>query len=180
MSILSSLKRDGSLEAYWVNTGSTSMIEKLLDEYKEQIAPKIVALMEKQEIIEPIDKYLAFDIMADSESALWGLLLFSGHLSATVENTTMSGLYNCKLKIPNQELFTVFYRHYAKWFKNELKDDYKYFLDSLITGDTTTFSQQLNQYLLQTISIRDTARYTENFYHGLVLGLIASLCDTTL
>ena len=42
------------------------------------------------------------------------------------------------------------------------------------------FSEQLNSYLLQTISVRDTGATSEKFYHGLVLGLLASLRDTHL
>ena len=177
-SILCCLSENGELGAYWVNTGSTTMIERVLDNFQEEVAPKITALMEKKEILEPIDKYVAFDIMLNDESALWGLLLFSGHLTASVEEITQDNLYDCSLRIPNQELMTIFNRHYHKWFKANLGNNYTPFLQSLITGDIHQFETYLNQYLIDTISVRDKAKTPESFYHGLMLGLIASLRAT--
>ncbi len=103
-SILSCLNNDGELGAYWVNTGSTTMIERVLDNFHDKVAPKITALMQKQEITQPIDRQVAFDTMLNKESTLWGLLLFSGHLTATVIDISKNSLYNCSLKIPNEEL----------------------------------------------------------------------------
>ncbi len=116
-SILYCLSENGALGPYWVNTGSTSMIEKMLDNFQEVVAPKVTELMENREIIEAFDKHVAFDLMLNKESSLWGLLLFSGYLTATVINKDENGFYNCSLRIPNKELSTIFNRHYSNWFK---------------------------------------------------------------
>ena len=177
-SILNCLSEEGVFGAYWVSTGSTTMIEMVLDNFQEKVADRIVSLMEGQEILEPIDKHVAFDVMLNDESTLWGLLLFSGHLTASVTSfNSENGFYNCDLRIPNKELMIIFNRHYNKWFKSQLGDNYAPFLKSLITGDVAIFSEYLNQYLLETMSSRDIGKTPENFYHGLVVGLIASLRD---
>ncbi len=178
-SILSCLSEKGELDAYWVNTGSTTMIERVLDNFHYKVAPKITALMQKQEITQLIDRHVAFDTMLSKESTLWGLLLFSGHLTATVNHIDdENGLYNCNLRVPNRELMIIFNRHYAQWFETQLHENYAPFLNSLITGEINKFIDFLKLYLKETMSVRDTGRTPENFYHGLVVGLLASLRST--
>ena len=59
-------------------------------------------------------------------------------------------------------------------------DNYEPFLDSLLSSDIDSFSKYLNQYLLEMISFRDNGHLKENFYHGLMIGLLASLRGTHL
>jgi small nuclear ribonucleoprotein (snRNP)-like protein len=52
---------------------------------------------------------------------------------------------------------------------------YQSFLNNLVEGKVEKFSEQLNTYLTEAFSVPDTGYTAEKFYHGLVLGLIASL-----
>jgi len=52
---------------------------------------------------------------------------------------------------------------------------YRDFLSSLLNGDIETFTQDFGQVFTNIVSVHDTARNPENFYHGFILGLTASL-----
>lgn len=45
----------------------------------------------------------------------------------------------------------------------------------LLKGEIEKFEHDLQEVLLQTVSVHDTAKQPEAFYHGLILGLAASL-----
>jgi hypothetical protein len=66
-----------------------------------------------------------------------------------------------------------------KWFGENVKKDtpkLDKFCEAFPAGDAQTIEDLLNDYLWNTISIRDTAvanRRKENFYHGILLGLLS-------
>ena len=66
-----------------------------------------------------------------------------------------------------------------EWFQEEARKDaprLDAFCDAFPQGDAEAIERQFNAYLRKTISIRDTAVKTakkENFYHGILLGLLA-------
>ena len=79
--------------------------------------------------------------------------------------------------IPNESIRQIFIEQIQEWFKettrkdeNQLKDFCKAFEE----GDAQAIEQQFTQYLIKTISIRDTfTSKKENFYHGVLLGLLS-------
>jgi hypothetical protein len=52
---------------------------------------------------------------------------------------------------------------------------YNAFLEHLLSGKLDLFEQELREILEEIVSVHDTAKKSENFYHGLMLGLTASL-----
>jgi hypothetical protein len=52
---------------------------------------------------------------------------------------------------------------------------YNQFLDHLLTGNIDLFEQELRDVMEQTVTSHDTSRNPEAFYHGLMVGLTASL-----
>jgi hypothetical protein len=83
-----------------------------------------------------------------------------------------------RLAIPNQEIHNLFVKQIQKWFGDEVKKDtpkLDAFCEAFPAGDAATIENLLNDYLWNTISIRDTAvakERKENFYHGILLGLL--------
>ena len=78
--------------------------------------------------------------------------------------------------IPNREIKSVFQ-------KGIMDQNYKFFTgtilknfeQSLRTGNAELFTETLEKYLMQSASCFDTAQ--ENFYHGMVLGMLAIMSD---
>jgi hypothetical protein len=66
-----------------------------------------------------------------------------------------------------------------KWFSDAIRNDTSKldaFCEAFPAGDAATIENLLNDYLWNTISIRDTAvakPRKENFYHGILLGLLS-------
>lgn len=82
------------------------------------------------------------------------------------------------LAIPNQEIRSIFTDQIYSWFQDAAKKDVVKlvkFCEALINGDAHTVNQLFDQYLANSISIRDTyvqREMKENFYHGMLLGLL--------
>jgi hypothetical protein len=83
-----------------------------------------------------------------------------------------------RLAIPNQEIRNLFVKQIKKWFSDTVQNDTQKldaFCDAFPAGDAATIERLLNDYLWNTISVRDTAvkkEHKENFYHGILLGLL--------
>mgnify|MGYP002546378975 CR=1 FL=1 len=75
----------------------------------------------------------------------------------------------------------IFY--YMEWFKEKVREDgeaLQAFCEALKNGDAAGVEEQFTAYLKKTISIRDTfvrKGRKENFYHGILLGLLAFKAD---
>jgi hypothetical protein len=85
---------------------------------------------------------------------------------------------NYELKIPNREIRELFVEQIEQWFGDVVKKDtpkLDAFCEAFPAGDAGTIENLLNDYLWNTISVRDTAvakERKENFYHGILLGLL--------
>jgi hypothetical protein len=83
-----------------------------------------------------------------------------------------------ELAIPNLEVKELFVTEIEQWFKDASKKDndtIRQFCEAFPNGDVQHIEKQLNKYLWNSISIRDTAvrnELKENFYHGMLLGLL--------
>ena len=88
-----------------------------------------------------------------------------------------------RLAIPNQEIREIYVSQIMEFFKENVREDgdtLNRFCDALQNENVEGVEQIFNDYLRKTISIRDTAVRTgmkENFYHGMVLGLLQSRSD---
>ncbi|MBS0655596.1 MAG: AAA family ATPase [Verrucomicrobia bacterium] len=179
-SIISCLKHKGKFEPYWVNTSANELIRKILAEASAEAKIQLETLMQGGEIICPVDEHITFEDLSEDDTALWSLLLFSGYLTAQNVQLDALSYYQCDLSIPNQEVLSL----YRKQLVSSLRDRigvkrYDAFINHLLTGNLEAFQELLNHILLQTISYFDTqGNQPERFYHGFILGLIATLHDS--
>lgn len=85
-----------------------------------------------------------------------------------------------ELAIPNREIRKLFVDLVKDWFEETTLADpgrINRFCTAFPKGDVSTIQDMLHDYLWDSISVRDTAVRTnrkENFYHGMVLGLLRS------
>ncbi len=174
-SILNCLHRDGKFDDYWVHTSNNTMVETLLLKFREDVHPAVTQLMEHKTAEVIIDRHVTYDVLDIQSSSLWSLLLFAGYLTTEMARRTDELLYECRVKLPNIEIVHLLNYYYKIWFSTRLGVQYQAFLNNLAEGKVEKFSEQLNTYLTEALSVRDTGYTAEKFYHGLVLGLIASL-----
>ena len=82
------------------------------------------------------------------------------------------------LAIPNQEIRNIMTDHILQLFKEDVAKDgamVETFCQALVDGNANRIEQLFTEYLMKTISVRDTfvrKPVKENFYHGILLGLL--------
>jgi hypothetical protein len=179
-SILNCLSNEGQYDDYWIHTSNNKMIETLLLRFREDVHPAVTQLMEYKTAEVIIDRHVTYDTLDIQSSSLWSLLLFAGYLTTESCEVTGKLLYRCQVKLPNIEIVHLLNYYFDMWFSTRLGVQYQSFLNNLVEGKVEKFSEQLNTYLTEALSVRDTGYTAEKFYHGLVLGLIASLRETHL
>ncbi|MEI8295177.1 MAG: PD-(D/E)XK nuclease domain-containing protein [Alphaproteobacteria bacterium] len=102
-------------------------------------------------------------------------MLMTGYLTVRGCEYTHRGPL-CKLVIPNQEIRDLYQSTIEQWFVNGYGTSwYDKFLWYLLNGDMEEFTARLRDIMEHTVSYHDTAREPEAFYHGLMIGLTASL-----
>ena len=175
-SIISFLQT-GKYEAYWANTSSNSLVSKLVKEGSVEIKKSFENLLQGGSIKTEIDEQLVFGEMDGNEKAVWSLLFTSGYLKPiSVEGEASRALYS--LKLTNHEVRDSFDLLVRRWFE---KSDayYGYFVKALLEGNIDDMMDTLSEICEDMISTFDGSGKAapENFYHGLVIGLLVELRD---
>ncbi len=169
-------------EPYWINTSDNALLKRVMQNGPDRLKINLEQLLRGIPLTKPINQNIVLpDIMTD-ESAAWGLLLMSGYL--TFENLRPDpgneGVEIAEFKIPNAEIASIYKTQILSWFKIGGSDEeYRSLLRSLVDGNMDEFQELFDAFVLQTLSVFDvTGRNPERFYHGLVLGMLASLRDS--
>ena len=172
-SIINFLKK-GRLRPYWVNTSGNGLIQLYLEKLKNKIFDEFSKLLNKESVLKRVNDSMTFEnLEANFEKNIWNLFFHSGYLTlAEKYDGNREEIY---LKIPNEEILKMFSEMFIEvYFKN-----YEIFSDmtfALKNGNIEKFKFELNKILLENIGIFDVnGNYKEQFYHGLMLGLILKL-----
>lgn len=170
---------DTEPQAFWMNTSSNDIIRKFLQMAGQSTRREIERLICGGSIGKRIKQELTYRDLYKSIDHVWSVLFTTGYL--TKRGKVKEGIY--QLVIPNQEIRKIFIEQIQEWFQEETqKDKIKLdaFCEAFVKEDTETIEKQFNAYLKKTISIRDTAvqkEKKENFYHGILLGLLSHRGD---
>jgi hypothetical protein len=168
---------EGLLKPYWVNTGSTDLIERLALKRGLGLSEQSEALLQGETIEVPIDANIVLRDIEKNRDAFWNFLLFSGYLK-TVDVQLEKGRYFAKLAIPNLEVKIVYEDMFRNWlYIADPSSDYTNALvKALLSGDATTVQDMLEHILLTAMSYHDPAgAEPEKLYHGFILGLLVHL-----
>ena len=165
---------DEKLKPYWVNTSGNELIKLYLKKLKNEIFDDFSKLLNKKAILKRIDDNMTFaNLEANYEENIWNLFFHSGYL--TLAEEVQDDEEQVYLKIPNEEILKMF----SKMFIEVYFENYNSFYNmvySLKNGDIETFKKELRKILLENVGIFDVSGgYKEQFYHGLMLGIILIL-----
>ena len=157
---------------HWANTSSNTIIRELIDIADQETKDEIEHLIAGGTITKPIQEDIVYAEIMDSIDNLWNFLFFTGYLKKVSKSQHEEDTY-LEVKIPNREIRYIYNRHIGKWFGNLVKKaDRTKLHAAVISGDTETFAEQMNHFLLEIISYLDNA---ENFYHGFLAGILSSI-----
>ena len=164
---------DEKLKPYWVNTSGNELIKLYLKKLKNEIFDDFSKLLNREEIYKRINENMTFSNLESNYSKnIWNLFFHSGYLTLgkKIEDDGM-----CYLKIPNEEILKMF----SEMFIEIYFEDYEKFLymsNALREGNISEFEKHLKEVLLENVGIFDVSGiYREQFYHGLMLGIILTL-----
>ena len=133
-------------------------------------------------VTKKISEELTYRELYDHIDNLWSVLFATGYL--TKQKKTAPNTY--EFVIPNQEIRMIFTEQILSWFQEEARKDtptLDAFCEAFSAKDPEMIGRLFSAYLKKTISIRDTAvrkERKENFYHGILLGLLSHRRDWVL
>ena len=166
-------------QAFWINTSGNGLVKRFVDKADKTTRDEIEQLIAGNPIEKRIRLELTYDEIDNSIDNLWSVLFTTGYL--TQVGKAVNGVY--RLVIPNKEVREVFVFQIQEWFRQTIVEDAKPMQElcqAFLDGDAEKIQKHLTQILGRMISILDTKardEQKENFYHGLLLGLLRSERD---
>lgn len=163
-------------EAFWANSSSNYIIQDILSQASETAKAQIEQLISGEAIEQRIIPELTYTDLDNEDSTiretyLWSVLYAAGYLTDAAQETD-SDLR--RLVIPNKEILQIYRDKIQSWYNVNVRRDtpkWQAFCSAVRTGDAPKMQELFNSYMSRTISIRD-----ENFYHGMLLGILQ--CDS--
>ena len=165
--------------AFWINSSGNDMVKRFVDKADQTTRDEIEKLVAGGFVEKQLRLDLTYDEIDSTIDNLWSVLFTTGYLTKIGEvKVPDSESYAYKLVIPNKEVREVFILQIQEWFKSVVaKDDdtMKLLSRAILDKDDKQIARQLNIVMSRMISILDTKApdaMKENFYHGLLLGLL--------
>ena len=161
---------------YWANTSGNDLIRRLLKKANLTTKNEVEELLNGGQITKRIKQELTYREIDDSIENVWSVLYSTGYLTGTHVKEEDADIF--RLWVPNGEIRKLFYELVEDWFREVTRSDtsrISHFCAAFPAGDTDTIREMLDDYLWESISVRDTAvrrNMKENFYHGMLIGLL--------
>ena len=170
---------DAKPQTYWINSSGNSLVRRLINRADSSTKDEIERLIAGESIEKVIRLDLTYDEIDNTIDNIWSVLFTTGYLTKIGEvKLPDSESYAYRLVIPNKEVREVFVLQIQEWFKAVVANDndtMKLLSKAILDKDETILARQLNIVMGRMISILDTKApddMKENFYHGLLLGLL--------
>ena len=165
--------------AFWINSSGNDMVKRFVDKADQTTRDEIEKLVAGGFVEKQLRLDLTYDEIDNTIDNLWSVLFTTGYLTKIGEvKVPDSESYAYRLVIPNKEVREVFVLQIQEWFKAVVANDddtMKLLSKAILDKDDKQIARQLNIVMSRMISILDTKApdaMKENFYHGLLLGLL--------
>ena len=165
--------------AFWINSSGNDMVKRFVDKADQTTRDEIEKLVAGGFVEKQLRLDLTYDEIDNTIDNLWSVLFTTGYLTKVGEvKLPDSESYAYRLVIPNKEVREVFILQIQEWFKAVVANDddtMKLLSKAILDKDEKQIARQLNIVMSRMISILDTKApddMKENFYHGLLLGLL--------
>ena len=159
--------------AFWINSSGNDLVKLFVDKADQSTKDEIERLVAGESVTKRIRLDLTYDEIENSIDNVWSVLFTTGYL--TNIGNPESGVY--ELVIPNREVHEVFVLQIQEWFQRSVakEESMPEFSKAISEADAEGLQKQLNVIMSRMISVLDTKareEQKENFYHGLLLGLL--------
>ena len=164
----------GQAKPYWANTSDNEIIREILTGLTPEIADDLAKVMQGEEIHASLDMEVVYPRMTDGNDTIFSFLLLAGYMTpAGKPEETEIGTF-ASLRLPNAEIKRIYNTEILSWIRTQQSGNIISEIEKAVyLSDAKRLQEALGKYMITSISFYDEA--TEGFYHGMVLGLVASL-----
>ena len=164
----------GQAKPYWANTSDNEIIHEILTGLTSEIADDLAKVMQGEEIHASLDMEVVYPRMTDGNDTIFSFLLLAGYLTpAGSPVETEIGTF-ASLRLPNAEIRRIYNTEILNWIRTRQSGNIISEIEKAVyLSDAKRLQDALRKYMITSISFFDGA--AEGFYHGMVLGLVASL-----
>ncbi len=170
--------KNARMESHWENS-SNAIIQNIIEDATEATKAEIEALISGECVEKELVPELTYTDLDSRDidvrqTYLWSVLFATGYLT---DAGAPEGERH-KLVIPNREVLGIYEKKIRSWFRVKVTSDgenWKRFCNAVRQGDGAELETVFDQFMKESISIRDTCtkkEMKENFYHGMLLGLL--------
>ena len=161
-------------KAFWQSTGSNDIINEILTLSDVETTENLRRLLLGDTVKTQIDTSVIYPQIQRNPASIYSFLLMAGYLNPVGERMLIGSNDFYSVAIPNKEITGV--------YRSEILGKLESFIPqttasaiqlAVYSNDTQALQQNLRKLLLQSVSCFDTLG--ENFYHGLLLGLCATM-----
>ena len=156
---------------YWTSTSSNDLVSDVMARMTPRMREALADFFEKKSARVPCALELGkYGTIQDNPQIIWSLLVHTGYLKV-LEGP--NDHHQAVLAFPNRELVRVFRDDILDPITctPTAGDDLQDLLDALTSGEAEKFRKSVEAFLVSSASYFDTAK--EDFFHGLLLGLLA-------
>ena len=160
--------------AYWANTSGNSILKRFLSEAKDSTKQELEELVAGGIVSKKIKPELTYQDLYKTVDNIWSVLYCTGYLTSVGRTSDT----DFQLRIPNKEIKIIYEQQIMQWLNETFlsqKEVVQNLYDGFYDGDAEKVEKSFGQFLFKSISVRDSMAkkdYKENFYHGLLLGLL--------
>lgn len=164
----------GQAKPYWANTSDNEIIREILTGLTPEIADDLAKVMQGEEIHASLDMEVVYPRMTDGNDTIFSFLLLAGYLTpAGRPEETEIGTF-ASLRLPNAEIKRIYNIEILSWIRTKQPGSIISEIEKAVyLSDAKRMQEAIRKYMITSISFYDGA--AEGFYHGMVLGLVASL-----
>ena len=160
---------------YWANTSGNDLLQTLIVDSVSGNGSRVEleTLLDRGTVCHSVCEQLNYSSMRLDSTALWTTLLYTGYLRTKDFPNQLSSLNELELQLPNREVAETLQFQLDRWYQQAIPTwNRTGLVAALAEGNVEDSCAELNVLLEQTVSYHDRA---ENFYHGFIAGLLASV-----
>ena len=163
--------------SYWKTTSHNDIIRSFIGQEKFNVTDKFEMLLAGGYVKVKLSDDLTYDLVHSSEENFWSILYLTGYLTVMRQEEIPEGVLlengEAALRIPNEEIKTIFAETVVEWFKDNMKEtNRKPLMTALWDGEEEKVTSILTDLLFQTISYHN---YKEDYYHAFLAGIFVGL-----
>lgn len=157
--------------SHWGNTSGNDIVKQLIEKAPPNTKNEIEYLLAGNVIEKPIAEDMTYQELYHNINNVWSFLFYTGYLTAE-KITVKNGVHCADLRIPNKEIEYIFINKIREWFTEAavVEDKGNKIYQLMLMRDTDALEKLLKGILFDSISYMD---YSENYYHGIMVGLLA-------